>query len=145
MARVGLHVSRSAPIALRLLERWNRRTAKIEPSNLSDSLRLGFAVCLSSWLQAAKCIDRPQSAQWAVGRGMFCRQVSKLRKHSDGIVCRFFHVFSSDLCMAHATKFLNLAAQCASAGSYSLSYNPSVNRAARATKIVALGWARSMH
>ena len=77
-------------IALRLLERWNRRTAKIEPSNLSDSLRLGFAVCLSSWLQAAKCIDRPQSAQWAVGRGMFCRQVSKLRKHSDGIVCRFF-------------------------------------------------------
>ena len=62
MARVGLHVSRSAPIALRL-EGWNRRTAKIEPSNLSDSLRLGFAVCLSSWLQAAKCIDRPQSAQ----------------------------------------------------------------------------------
>ena len=93
MARVGLHVSRSAPIALRLLERWNRRTAKIEPSNLSDSLRLGFAVCLSSWLQAAKCIDRPQSAQWAVGRGMFCRQVSKLRKHSAGIVCRFFMFF----------------------------------------------------
>ena len=27
---------------------------------------------------------------WAVGRGMFCRKVSELRKHSDGIVCRFF-------------------------------------------------------
>ena len=56
-----------------------------------------------------------------------------------------FVVFSSDLCMAHATKFLHLAAQCASAGSYPLSYDPSVNRAARATKIVALGWDRSMH
>ena len=44
---------------------------------------------------------------WAVGRGMFCRKVSKLRKHSDGIVC----LFSFDLCMAHATKFLHLSAQ----------------------------------
>ena len=91
-----------------------------------------------------------------------------------------FVVFSSDLCMAHATKFLHLSAQgkelpqlvhdsftatkgacehfqetnllettaskpCASAASYPLSYHPSVNGAARATKIVALGWARSMH
>ena len=44
---------------------------------------------------------------WAVGRGMFCRKVSELRKHSDGIVC----LFSFDLCMAHATKFLHLSAQ----------------------------------
>ena len=27
---------------------------------------------------------------WAVGRGMFCRKVSKLCKHSDGIVSLFF-------------------------------------------------------
>ena len=50
-----------------------------------------------------------------------------------------FVVFSFDLCMAHATKFLNLAAQCASAGSYPLSHDPSVNRAARATKICCSG------
>ena len=38
---------------------------------------------------------------------MFCRKVSELRKHSDGIVC----LFSFDLCMAHKTKFLHLSAQ----------------------------------